>query len=316
MSATSAESTENKAVENLTAEMPDTHCPACLGNGRPLHLVVEARYRLIRCVRCRTEYFRPDPRLSCGSATTAVSEYWEAYKFDMYADDAVRQGYQQRYAATLDHAAKLDRIDSVLDIGCGIGNFVSYAEELGLSAYGVDVDHDAVAAARSRGLNVCHSDDLLALVPDDSIDAVTLWDVIEHLYDPLPVVAQALTKLRPGGLLLMETPDAAFPVRPLLLGLEAVTGGRVNLTGHMYYWEHKIYFTEAGMREILGRARCEMVSVRRDTSPRAKMQRIFSEYSKTSVQSKVLARAWPALEGISRGVGRGNKLIVIARLKD
>ncbi|MEU1595943.1 methionine biosynthesis protein MetW [Streptomyces sp. NPDC005708] len=75
----------------------------------------------------------------------------------MYADDEVRQGCQQRYAATIGHAATLGRIQSVLDIGCSIGNFVAYAGELGLSACGVDVDHGAVAAARSRGLNVCHS---------------------------------------------------------------------------------------------------------------------------------------------------------------
>jgi hypothetical protein len=55
----------------------DLHCPACLGKGSPLRIIVEGRYRLVRCRRCRrTQYFRPDPRLAADDTAASVSEYW------------------------------------------------------------------------------------------------------------------------------------------------------------------------------------------------------------------------------------------------
>ncbi|MCD9872241.1 class I SAM-dependent methyltransferase [Streptomyces guryensis] len=276
-------------------------------------MVVEDRYRLVRCRECRTEYFRPDLTLAARAKTEPVSEYWEEYKFGLYASEDVRRGYEQRYTATLDQAERLTGpIETVLDIGCGIGNFVSFAQTRYANAYGVDVDPDAVTMARSRGLRVALSEDLDSLLPDATADVVTLWDVIEHLYDPFPVLGLALQKLRPGGTVIFETPDASFPVRPLILAVNAASRGRVDLTGHMYYWEHKIYFTEAGMRAILGRLGCKVVSVQRPTSPRAKMQEIFTRYAGASWPSRAMARAWPRLEGAARRAGRGNKLIVIA----
>ncbi|WP_369366996.1 class I SAM-dependent methyltransferase [Streptomyces sp. CG4] len=310
-----AECAQDERVDAGTADdTPDLRCPACVGVGKPLRLVVEDRYRLVRCRQCRTEYFRADPLLADRDREAPVSAYWEQYKFGLYASDDVRRGYEQRYEKTLDQVEGLTGdIGTVLDVGCGIGNFVSFAQTRCARAYGVDADPDAVDMARSRGLRVGLSDELDALLPDGTADAVTLWDVIEHLYDPLPVLSRALRKLRPGGTVVFETPDASFPVRPLVLAAHAASRGRLDLTGHLYYWEHKIYFTETGMRAILSRLDCEVIAVERPTSPRAKMQEIFTHYADASWQSRVLARAWPRFEGLCRRAGRGNKLIVIAR---
>ena len=294
-------------------------CPACLERGRPLRLTYE-RYRLFGCPRCRTQYFRPDPRLAGRRQDTdTASEYWEEYKFDLYANPAVQAGYEQRYDRALRTArGVLGRpIASVLDVGCGIGNFVHYAETRGMAAYGTDVEEKAVRAARDRGLAVATSADLDGLIGEDgALDAVTLWDVIEHLYEPDDVVRSCVARLVPDGVLVLETPDGAFPVRTAVRALHAVTGGRADLTGSLYYWEHKTYFTAAGLRSILRRCGADVVSVRRDTSPKAKMQQMFDHYASgrsASRREKALATAWPLLEAAARRVGAGNKLIVVAR---
>ncbi|EST25046.1 class I SAM-dependent methyltransferase, partial [Streptomyces roseochromogenus] len=295
-------------------DTPDLWCPACAELGKPLRVVVEGRYRLVRCRVCRTQYFRADPALAGCEGEAPFNEYWEQYKFGLYASDEVRRDYEERYEAILDEAERLTGpIDTVLDVGCGIGNFVSFAQARCGRAFGIDVDADAVAAARSRGLRVALSEDLDALLPDAEADAVTLWDVIEHLYDPLPAVSRALGKLRPGGALIFETPDASFPVRPVLRAVHTASRGRVDLTRHLYDWEHKIYFTAAGMRAILSRLDCEVISVQRPASPRAEMRENFTRHADASWQSRALARAWPRLESAARRVGRGSKLVVIAR---
>ncbi|HYU84285.1 MAG TPA: class I SAM-dependent methyltransferase, partial [Kribbellaceae bacterium] len=285
--------------------------------GRPLRLVVDGRYRLIRCGTCGTEYLRPDPRLGRDRDARTVSEYWERYKFDLYADAAVQHDYEQRYTDALREAERLvGPIGTVLDVGCGIGNFVAFAQARLIRAYGVDVDADAIATARSRGLTVAESHELDGMIPDSGVDAVTLWDVIEHLYEPEPVVRGVLSKLRPGGALVLETPDVAFPVRRLVLAVHALSRGRVDLTGHLYYWEHKIYFTEAGLRAILGRLGCEVCHVKHETSPRHKMQEIFAHYARESMVNRLLAALWPLLESGTRRLGRGNKLILVARSRN
>src|SRR5918995_6059799 len=159
----------------------DVHCPACLSKGSPLRLMVDSRYRLVRCLRCHTQYFRPDPRLVPDGTAASVSEYWERYKFQLYVNPAVQRDYEQRYFSALREADRLaGPIRSLLDVGCGIGNFVAFAIAQSVAAYGVDVDAEAVSVARSRGLTVCQSDDLDTMLPDQSVDAITLLDVIEH----------------------------------------------------------------------------------------------------------------------------------------
>lgn len=299
-------------------ELLDRHsssqCPACGGPGRPLRLVYSGRYRLRRCTRCRTQYFRADSAPGAETRQGVESEYWEDYKFGLYSDPAVQAGYEQRYAMAVQTAARVlgRQAVSVLDLGCGIGNFLAYAVGRGIQARGADVDEHAVAAARARGLDVTVMDELEPF----QVDAVTLWDVIEHVFTPDELVAAAAAHLRPGGVLLLETPDGAFPLRTAVRTVHAATAGRVDFTGSLYYWEHKSYFTVAGLRSILRRHGLVLAEVRRETSPRAKMQRMFDHYAAAEGHSRgerLLARAWPLMESAARRAGIGNKLIVAAR---
>lgn len=247
--------------------------------------------------------------------TAPIKEYWEPSKFEIYADDAVRAAFERRYEDLLGTARRIvGPITSLLDVGCGIGGFVGYAAGRGLRAVGSDVSPEAVATARTAGLEVYIADELDAHVPDDALDALTMWDVVEHLVDPVGVLDATVRKVRPGGALLFETPDGGFPIRAALLAVNRVTRGRVNLTGPMYYWQHKVYFTEAGMRALLDRVGADLVHVERATSVREKMDRQFAVNArKGSWKGALLHRTWPVLETAFRTLGRGNKLLLVAQ---
>lgn len=241
----------------------DLRCPACFGRGRRISLVVEGRYRLVRCSECRSEYFRADPTLvSPERPAEEKSAYWEQYKFALYGSDDVRANYEARYTETFDVAERhLGELKSVLDVGTGIGNFLVWAESTNRLAVGADTDASAVEAARERGLTAYEVDELDSRLLDDSFDAVCMWDVVEHIFEPDPAVAQMARKVRPGGALLFETPDARFPLRRVMLWAHALTRGRVNITGPMYAWEHKIYFSDEGLRRLLDRHGCDVVAI-------------------------------------------------------
>ena len=96
---------------------------------------------------------------------------------------------------------------SVLDVGCGNGGFLAMASGGGWSVAGVDFDEDSVAAARSRGLPVRLGGIELLDDSRERFDVITISHVIEHVYDPLAMLARSHRLLKPGGMLWLETPN-------------------------------------------------------------------------------------------------------------
>ncbi len=80
----------------------------------------------------------------------------------------------------------------LLDIGCGKGQFVGVAREVGWDAWGVEFDEGAVETARHAGSQTVFAGSLDHPDLPAVFDVITLWDVIEHLQDPRGVLAQAL----------------------------------------------------------------------------------------------------------------------------
>jgi 2-polyprenyl-3-methyl-5-hydroxy-6-metoxy-1,4-benzoquinol methylase len=96
-----------------------------------------------------------------------------------------------------------------LEIGCGSGEHLASMRALGWDVEGVDVDPNAVATARARGLRVhCGALEQIGL-PGGSFDAIGMSHVIEHVDDPGRLLAACRSLLRPGGRLVLVTPNLA-----------------------------------------------------------------------------------------------------------
>ena len=150
-------------------------------------------------------------------------------------------------------AAKRDAILSVstlppaagatlLDVGCGNGDFITRMRDMGWKVFGVDPDPAAVAFGRSQGLNIFTG--MIEDVPlTPSYDAIVLNHVIEHVDDPVALLRECRTRLKPDtGRLVIATPN-------------------LNSFGHRSFkkfWrglEVPRHFTVFSVREI-GRASC------------------------------------------------------------
>ena len=101
---------------------------------------------------------------------------------------------------------------TALDLGCGRGEWLELLGEAGFAARGVDLDEGMLAACRERGLNVLNDDAINALrtTPDGSLSVVSAFHVVEHIaFDQVQIlIGEALRALRPGGLLILETPNS------------------------------------------------------------------------------------------------------------
>jgi SAM-dependent methyltransferase len=112
----------------------------------------------------------------------------------------------------LDHYLEaLRKAPPVLDLGCGRGELLLLLREAGVEAAGIEGDAAVADAARRRGLDVLEGDVLSVLetLPDASRSAVTAIHLFEHLEAVIliAVLAEVRRVLRPGGLLIVESPN-------------------------------------------------------------------------------------------------------------
>ena len=100
---------------------------------------------------------------------------------------------------------------SVLDLGCGRGEWLELLKEHDISAHGVDLDEGMLSECLKLNLDCTHGDVMtfLAKQKDQSKDVITSFHLIEHLpFDVLKnLVRECCRVLKPGGVLILETPN-------------------------------------------------------------------------------------------------------------
>ncbi|MFK5948254.1 MAG: class I SAM-dependent methyltransferase [Methylococcales bacterium] len=95
----------------------------------------------------------------------------------------------------------------VLEIGCGNGNRLALLKNLGWQTLGVESDPISAQIARAQDLQIINKPFGGNLVHEESMDAILLSHVIEHLSDPVATVKECLRILKPGGKLIILTPN-------------------------------------------------------------------------------------------------------------
>ena len=96
----------------------------------------------------------------------------------------------------------------ILDVGCGLGNFLLMAKSAGAEVVGCDLSPEACEFTNNRlGITVHQSDLSSCMTFVGDVDAVVMRDLIEHPVEPLIDIQAACTVLKPGGLLLLHTPN-------------------------------------------------------------------------------------------------------------
>jgi ubiquinone/menaquinone biosynthesis C-methylase UbiE len=213
------------------------------------HAGYGAHHAIVQCSQCGLVY--ANPRWDDGE----ILDHYEAVKDPVYLEE--REG---RVLTFQRHLPPLLKVyghpprpgERLLDVGCYIGVFVEIARDAGWEAVGVEPSDWAVAEARKRGLDVVQGTLAQARFPDDSFDVVTMWDVFEHLTDPMAELREAHRILRPGGLLVLHTMDIDSPFARLM-------GRRWPwlMEMHLYYFSRKTLkamLEAAGYRLVRARA--------------------------------------------------------------
>jgi 2-polyprenyl-3-methyl-5-hydroxy-6-metoxy-1,4-benzoquinol methylase len=250
-------------------------------------------WNLYHCMQCSSAYL--DPRPDLASIGKAYGTYYthtagvtrkEASKrgamrrlkfrlFNGYANQ--RYGTQRQPASTLGSwlagllPQQRQRLDvefrflprprpgqTLLDIGCGNGDFLSSAREAGWNVAGVDPDPRAIAVARQRGLAASVGAVESFAGKSDCYDAITLSHVLEHVHAPRSVMQAVHRLLKPGGSIYIDTPNIAS------------NGARLwgkNWRG-LETPRHLVLFSPDGLVELLRTSGFENIEVKRRTAVR------------------------------------------------
>lgn len=101
--------------------------------------------------------------------------------------------------------------ETILDLGCGRGEWLEIMKSLEFDGKGIDLDEGMLSYCHDLGLNVEKGDviSFLERIPDDSVAIISSFHLVEHIgFDNVKrLVEESFRVLKPGGLLIMETPN-------------------------------------------------------------------------------------------------------------
>jgi 2-polyprenyl-3-methyl-5-hydroxy-6-metoxy-1,4-benzoquinol methylase len=219
-------------------------CALC-GERETTRLYTKFKWGIERCRRCGLIYANPRAPEAAILARYSSEYFWNEYlpavgaaggKYDLDYQD-------QRHAAMLAlirrHSPNGRRL---LEVGTGAGLFLKAAQRAGWDTAGLELSSEGSAFARDRlQLDVRTERAEAMSFPAGSFDVAVMFDVIEHLFDPVVVLEATRRAVAPGGIIIVSTPNYDALSRFVLGSDWAVLSPL----------EHVYYFTERTLDAML-----------------------------------------------------------------
>lgn len=237
------------AVSETPAKQKESpECPIC-GAPNPLKWLEgpdrfngkKTVYELLRCSACSMVWLNEPP-----SKTEMGMHYGSDY------DRTIAKASQasDHWLPRRDELSRLMSGGAILDMGCGSGGFLSTMKGPSWKLYGIEMSGGAANVARDRcGAEVFVGDVVNAPFARGSFDAITAFNVIEHVYEPKEVLAKVAEWLKPGGVFYTMMPNidsaGARMFRSYWYALE--------LPRHLYHFSPntlKSVARSAGLKEV------------------------------------------------------------------
>lgn len=176
---------------------------------------VKDGFHLERCCVCSLMQITDDLSDVC------LEDYYEKEFFDntyggLHQEKGQRTAYE-KFAYRLQEIEKLkSEKGTILDVGCSFGYFLDAARSRGWKPVGVEIgEYAARFAQETLKLEVHVSDVRQGDLPSNCFDVICLWDVLEHLDEPLAVLNHLHHLMKKEGLLVFNTPDVDSYIRKL-----------------------------------------------------------------------------------------------------
>jgi len=207
--------TLKEPTTETSANLEYPACPLCESERRTFPFRLHEPYRVARCMDCGLHYLYPRLVESAMQQAYRESSYYEGgacgYADTSYTDQefALRATFKR----LLHHLTKRELTGGdLLEIGCGYGYLLDEARSLFERRVGTDFSQEGAEIARAAGAEVLVGG--IEQVPFEAkFDCVIGAQVIEHVYEPLSFVKKLADHTKPGGHIVLATPDIGGVLR-------------------------------------------------------------------------------------------------------
>ncbi len=249
---------EQKRLSNITRgnAHPRKCCPICESK-HSTSVVNVFGFDYSECGQCRHIYLEDLPSKEAIQSLYTSNGDSQAVQGQIYLDEdlfnkRLRKIAEPKVKAIADFAVSSK---TWLDIGCGTGENLFAARNLGYKVSGIEADRAEVRFASSKNIEVTNE-----FVGEDfnrpellgNVDIVTSFNVLEHIENPVPWVNNLASQMRSGALLFFEvprTPSLSNLTRQLFPDLAY---------RHIYPPDHLHIFSERAMEIIFDKAGCSV----------------------------------------------------------
>ncbi len=189
-------------------------CPICKGEQTSPFLVCKDNtvskesFNIVACDNCNFRYTNPIPTIE------KIGEYYKSEEYISHSNTSkgiVNKLYQIVRNITLKQKEKMisegKQKGRLLDIGCGTGEFLNYCTQKGWNTLGIEPDENA----RKQGIENYSLDIkeevFLKKIAADTIDVISMWHVLEHVYNLDERIEEIKRILKPDGTLFIAVPN-------------------------------------------------------------------------------------------------------------
>jgi SAM-dependent methyltransferase len=252
-------------------------CPGCgrAADGSPLEVLHGSS--LYACAGCDLHFWHP-------VAMPDAAWYETAYQ----GRDGVAMPLEPGHIFFLSDA-KAPKTGRLLDLGCGVGNFLAAARDAGFDASGVEFNQNAVRFAQQhyglRNVFALRPEDFRAAHQDEQFDVITFFEVLEHQQDPQRFLDVAKDCLAGVGFLALSVPNRDRWQR--------------NMESLDYPPNHLTRWSPRALRNFLERNGFQILSMRQEPLGLRRAAQVLSTYLRTGMVSRVAGEQPPTLADLA-----------------
>lgn len=269
-------------------------------------LFLKEGYQLVRCQACELVYVSNPPTQE---ELARFYSFASDYHAELATSQKLREQFLERARTYLRFLMRYAQRGRLLDVGCSAGFFMKVARDAGWNVTGLEYSPDSAALGRHLYELEIHTGTLTNhSLAEKSFHVATLWDVIEHLSDPLPAMESVFRLLTPGGYVAISTPnvDGLYPKASYL------PAKILNYWTHVEPPAHLCQFSIRTLASLLSRAGFDIVG---RTTRRIPLNYSFGElrYLIRNPRRLAYAALFTPFALVGPQVGRGDEVVMIAR---
>ena len=189
-------------------------CPWCGSEKTQIHLWIKdeflthEEFQIHECQKCGLLFTEPRP------SKDKIGEYYKSEEYYSHQENKhgfIPKVYESVKSINLKHKYKIAtkgiKAGKILDIGCGVGDFLNTMEKHDWECTGVEPSEEAKTIARKRIKANLYAPEEINQMPNASFDMITMWHVLEHVDDLKWQVEQSTRLIKPNGRIVIAVPN-------------------------------------------------------------------------------------------------------------